>query len=109
MADFFRHNYEKPKMKQSEIANQLSLSSSTIQRYRNDIIMLSPYRIQSNTINKRKKLAKNTNSDNESQPNHDHKRPQMTSKQLKQNLIRKTKLFQKPDLCNRLLKLTNTI
>ena len=96
-------------MKKSEIANQLSLSSSTIQRYRNDINMLSPYRIQSNNINKRIKKAKNTNSDNDSQPNHDDKRPQMTSKQLKQNLIRKTNLFQKPDLCNRKLKLTNTI
>ena len=80
-------------MKQSEIANQLSLSSSTIQRYRNDINMLSPYGIQSNNINKRIKKAKNTKSDNDSQPNHDDKRPKMTSKQLIQNLIRKTKMF----------------
>ena len=93
MADFMRVKYENPKMKQSERANQLSLSSSTIQRYRNDIKMLSPYRIQSNNINKRIKKAKNTNSNNDSQPNHDDKRPQMTSKQLKQNLIRKTKMF----------------
>ena len=92
MADFMRLKYENPKMKQSEIANQLSLSS-TIKRYRNDINMLSPYRIQSNNIIKRKKKARNTNSDNDSQPNHDDKRPQMTSKQLKQNLIRKTKIF----------------
>ena len=92
-ADFMRLKYENPKMKQSEIANQLGLSSSTIQRYRNDINMISPYRIQSNNINKRIKKAKNTNSDNDSQPNHDNKRPQMTSKQLKQNLIRKTKKF----------------
>ena len=42
MADFMRLKYENPTMKQSEIANQLSLSSSTIQRYRNDINMLSP-------------------------------------------------------------------
>ena len=93
MADFMRLKYENPKMKQSEIANQLSLSSSTIKRYRKDKNMLSPYRIQSNNINKRIKKAKNTISDNDSQPNHDDKRPQMTSKQLKQNLIRKTKMF----------------
>ena len=92
MAHFMRLKYENPKMKQSEIANQLSLSSTT-QRYRNAINMLSPYRFQSNNINKRIKKAKNTNSDNDSQSNHDDKRPQMTLKQLKQNLIRKTKIF----------------
>ena len=43
MADFMRVKYENPKMKQSEIANQLSYSTSTLRRYRNDINMLSPY------------------------------------------------------------------
>ena len=71
--------------------------------------MLSPNKINPNNTNKRIKKAKNTNSDNDSQPNHDDKRPQMTSKQLKQNVIGKTKLFQKPDLCNRKLKLTINI
>ena len=42
MADFMRVKYENPKMKQSQIANQLGLSSSTLQRYRNDTNMLSP-------------------------------------------------------------------
>ena len=42
MADFMRVKYENPKMKQSEIANQIGMSSSTLQRYRNDIDMLSP-------------------------------------------------------------------
>ena len=83
MADFMRLIYENPKLKQSEITNHLSLSSSTIQRYRNDINMLSPYGIQSNNINKRIKKAKNTNSDNDSQPNHDDKRHQMTSNDIK--------------------------
>ena len=82
MADFMRIKYENPKMKQSEKANQLSLSS-TIQRYRNGINMLSPYRIQSNNINKRVKKVKNTSSDNDSQHNHDDKRLQMTSNDLK--------------------------
>ena len=55
VADFVRVKYENPKMKQSEIANHLGLSSSTLQRYENDINMLSPYRINPNTTNKRTK------------------------------------------------------
>ena len=44
-------------MKQTEIANQLGMSLSTLQRYRNDINMLSPYRINSNnTKNDQKRL-----------------------------------------------------
>ena len=42
MADFRRMKYENPKFKQSEIANQIIYSSSTLQRYRNDKNMLSP-------------------------------------------------------------------
>ena len=82
MAEFMRLKNENPRMKQSEIANQLSLSSSTIQRYRNDINMLSPYRINPNNTIKRTKKVKNTNFDNDSQPNHDDKRPQMTPNDL---------------------------
>ena len=55
MADFMWIKYENPKLKQSETANQLSYSTSTSQRYRNDINMLSLYRIQTNITNKRKK------------------------------------------------------
>ena len=51
MADFMRVKNENPKLKQSEIANKLGLSS-TVQRYRNDINMLSPYGIQPNITNK---------------------------------------------------------
>ena len=40
MADFLRVKYENPKLKHFEIANQLGYSSSTLQRYRNDINML---------------------------------------------------------------------
>ena len=47
MADFMRLKYENPKLKHSEIANQLGYSS-TIQRYRNDINMLSQCRIPPN-------------------------------------------------------------
>ena len=83
MADFMRVKYENPKMKQSEIANQLGLSSSTVQRYRNDINMLSPYRIQPINTNKRTKKSKNTDFDNNSHHEADVKRPQVTSNDLK--------------------------
>ena len=59
MADFMRVKYENPKMKHSETAKSLSLSSSTLQRYRNDISMLSPYRINPNNTNKQTKKVKN--------------------------------------------------
>ena len=78
MADFMKVKYENPKLKQSEIANQLGLSSSTLQRYRNDINKLSPYRIDPNNTNKRTKKAKKTSFDNNSHNEADVKRPQMT-------------------------------
>ena len=71
MADFMRVIYENPKVKQYEIANQLDLSSSTLQRYRNDIIMLSPYKIHPTKTNKRKKKTSNTKFDNNSHREHD--------------------------------------
>ena len=55
MADFMHNKYENPNLKKSEIAKQLGYPSSTLQRYKNDIIMLSPYKIQSNNTNKRTK------------------------------------------------------
>ena len=82
MADFMRIKYENPKLKQSQISNQLSYSTSTSQRYRNDINMLSPYRIYPDNTNKRTKKASNTNFDNNSQHNPDVKRPQMISSDL---------------------------
>ena len=78
MADFMRDKYENPKMKQSEIANHLGYSTSTLQRYRNDINMLSPYRIHPNNTNKRTKKAKNTNFDNDLHQESNVKRSQMT-------------------------------
>ena len=83
MADFMRVKNENPKMKQSEIASQLGYSSITLQRYRNDINMLSPYRINPNNTNKRRKKASNTNFNNNSHHELDVKRPQMISKDLK--------------------------
>ena len=83
MADFMRVKFENPKMKQSEIANQLRMSSSTLLTYSNDIDMLSPYRINPNNINKRTKKAKNSICDNNSHRGRDLERPQLTSNDLK--------------------------
>ena len=69
-------------MKKSEIANHLGMSSSTLQRYRNDINMLSPYRNNPNNTNKRTKKVKKTDFDNNSHHEADVKRPQMTSNNL---------------------------
>ena len=76
-------NYENPKLKQSEITNRLCYSPSTLQRYRNDINMPSPYRIKSNNNNKRTKKASNTDFDNNSQCKTDVERSRLTSFDLK--------------------------
>ena len=82
--------YENPRMKQSQIANQIGLSTSTFERYRNDINMLSPYRINSNNTNKRTKKVKNTDIDNNPHHEADVKRPQMTSNDLKRPQLTST-------------------
>ena len=72
MNDFMNIKYQNPKMTQSETSSQLNMSSSTIKRYRNDINMLSPYRISPNNVKKRTKKAKIDDIG-------DLKRPQMIS------------------------------
>ena len=74
--DFMNVRYQNPKMTQSEISNQLGMSSSNLQRFRNDIKMLSPYRINHNNVKKRQKETKILEIG-------DLKRPQMTSNDLK--------------------------
>ena len=76
MNDFMNIKYQNQKMTQSETSSQLNMSSSTIQRYRNDINMLSPYRISSKNVKEQHKKVKIDN-------NGDLKRPQMTSNDLK--------------------------
>ena len=77
--DFMYMKYQNPKLKQSELANNLNMSSSTIQRYRNDINMQSPYRINPNNTKKRTKKPKIDDIV-------DLKRPQMTSNDVKTTL-----------------------
>ena len=69
--------------KSSQIANQLGYSTSTLQRYRNVINMLSPYRINPNNVIKRLKKVSDTNFDNNSHSAPDVKRPRLTSTDLK--------------------------
>ena len=88
MNDYMHIKYQNPNLRQSEIASQIGLSTSTLQRCRSDVNMLSPYRIQPNNTNKRTKKAKNTNFDNNSYNEADVKRPQMTSKDLNQHQIK---------------------
>ena len=76
MNDFMHIKYQNPKMRQSEIAKHLNMSSSTLQRYRTDINMPSPYRINPNNVKKLPKMAKIDDIG-------DLKRPQMTSNDLK--------------------------
>ena len=52
------------RLRQDQTAKELGCSSSTLQRYRRDLNMLSPYRIPSNNINKKKQEFPNTNLDN---------------------------------------------
>ena len=100
MNDFMNIKYLNPKLKQSEIASQLDMSPSTIQRHRNDINMLSPYRINPNNVKKRPKKAKIVD-------NGDLKRPQMTSRRVQMIIIRrkqKRKTIYKVDPCKIILK-----
>ena len=83
MDDFLRMKNEIPKLKLSEIAKRLSYSSSTLQRYKHDMKMVSPYRIQPNNTNKPTKKTSSTNFDTNSHREPDVKRPQMTSNDLK--------------------------
>ena len=85
MSKFMCIKFENPKMKQSEIAKQVGYSPSTLQRYRNDINMLSLYRIHPNNTNKQREKTSNTNSNNDLHRDLDIKRPQMTSNDLKRH------------------------
>ena len=82
MVKFKEIKSNKTKLKQSEIANLLESSFSTIQRYRNKIHMLSLYRIPSSskTNNTRKQNRANTNLDDVKVTSNDLKR---TSNDLK--------------------------
>ena len=83
MAKFMKIQFKNPKLTQSEIANQLSYSSSTLKRYRKDINMVSTKRIQPNINKKQSKRLSNTNIDSNSHLEHEHKRRKMNPNEPK--------------------------
>ena len=91
MAKYMQIKFENTKMKQSEIAKDLGCSSSTLQRYKNEINIVSPPRIQPNTTNKRSKKVSDTTLDNNSHREKDLKRSQMTSKRSQTNQLKNLK------------------
>ena len=96
MADFMRMKFETPKLKQSQIANQLGYSTSTLQRYRNELNMLSTYRIQPNSTNKQTEkfaLLILTTIHMVTLTLKDLVLPQMTSNQLQKNYLLKLYLL----------------
>ena len=114
MVDFMQLKYENPNLEQSQIANQLRYSTSTLQSYRNVINMLTSYRINPNNTNKRSKRVSDTNFDNNSHSAPDVKRPRLTSNDLKptskNSLLKYNLLKVKTNwMVVEILKLTNTI
>ena len=81
MAKLMEIKCNNPKLKQSEVAKLFDLSSSTIQKYRREINMISTYRIRpSSKANQRKQKTPNTNRDDVMVTSKDIK---MTSNDLK--------------------------
>ena len=82
MARFMEIISINPKLKQSEIADELGYSSSTLKRYRQDITMLSPYRIPPNSQKREQQI---TNRE------YDLGRPQLTSKEVTNEIVKSLK------------------
>ena len=64
-AKFMEIKSANPKLKQSEIARELKIAYSTLQRYRRELNMLSPYRLppSSKTHTRKQKTSNNTKQD----------------------------------------------
>ena len=80
MAKFMVRKSMNPRLRQDQLAKELGCSGSTLQRYRQDINLLSAYKIPPNS-NKRKQKLSNREKDLE--------RHQMTSNVLKRLQILK--------------------
>ena len=61
--DFMEEKYNNPKLTQKENCNQLGVTDRTIRRYRDDIKMDSPYRINNNKKKKPKQQQPDTKSE----------------------------------------------
>ena len=83
MNGFVIVKYQNPKMKQSEISTRLKVSTSSIQRQRNEMNMNSPYRINPNNVEKRSRKVKIDENNDIKRGSVDLNRPQMTSNDKK--------------------------
>ena len=73
IARFMEIESANPKLRQDQLAKDLGCSSNTLQRHRQDIDMLSPYRIHPNSHKRKQKISNRE---------YDLERPPMTSKDL---------------------------
>ena len=62
--DFMEEKYNNPRLTQKEICNQLGFTDRTIGRYRDDIKMDSPYRINNNKKKKPKQSPSSITTEN---------------------------------------------
>ena len=80
MARFMEIKSVNPKLRQNQIAKELGCSGSILKRYRNDVNMLSPYRIPPNS-HKRRQMISNEDPNRPQMNSNDFKRPQSTSEE----------------------------
>ena len=81
MARFMEIKTMNPRLTQNEIAKELVYSSATVKRYKIDIDMPSPYKLQSNT-NKRKPKISNDISNTAHEPKVNPNEPKRAQKHL---------------------------
>ena len=105
VAIFMEIKSANPRLRQDLITKESVCSISTLQRYRHDINMLSPFRILSNN-HKRWQNISNTIIGDNSNREHDLKRPRMALKWLQNNLLQISEENWKVVWCIRLMKLT---
>ena len=81
-----------PKINYSEIAKELGCSSSTLQRCKQDIKMLSPHRFWSKTNKRTHKISNNElDLERPQMTLNDLKRSQLTSKKVKNENVKRLK------------------
>ena len=91
MLDFMEIRSNKPRMTQKQICNQLGTSDSTIKRYRNDINMDSPYRINNNNKNKKPKKISDITTENNKTVIDESSKNKIIEKRIKNRLKNETK------------------
>ena len=82
--DFMEEKYNNPRLTQKEICNQLGFTDRTIRRYRDDIKMDSPYRINNN----KKKTPRQKPSTVTENISKNEKTKSVTNKKSKNNVIK---------------------